>query len=239
MGRAFEVRKASMAKTGAKKAKLYSKFGKELYICARNGGTNPDANLALKHLIEKAKKAQVPGDIIKRNIDKASASGGENYSFYRYEGFGPAGSQIIVDCLSDNVNRTVTDVRNCFTKTGGNLGVNGSVIHGFEHLSIVSIKGYSEEEVLEVLLMADIDVKDVELDNEAIVIYGAATELFNIKNALNDSFGELDFIIDEQTMLANNLIEITEEEDNNNFEKLLDMLEDCDDVQTIYHNVKG
>ena len=118
MCKAFEVIKASMLKTVAKKAKIYSKFGKELYICAKNGGVNPEGNSALKHLIEKAKKAQVPGDVIKRNIEKASGGGGENYTFYRYEGFGPAGATVIIDCISDNVNRTVTDIRNAFTKNG-------------------------------------------------------------------------------------------------------------------------
>ncbi|XMB67434.1 YebC/PmpR family DNA-binding transcriptional regulator [Mycoplasmatota bacterium zrk1] len=238
MGRAFEVRKASMAKTGAKKAKVYSKFGKELYICARNGGTNPDSNLALKHLIEKAKKAQVPGDIIKRNIDKAGAAGGESYTFYRYEGFGPGGSALIVDCLSDNVNRTVTDVRNCFTKTGGKLGVNGSVIHGFEHLSLVGVKDFDEEELLEILLMAEIDVKDIEEEEEELIIYGAASELFNIKKAIEQERSDVEFTIDEQTMLPTNFVELTNEEDNGKFSKLLDMLEDCDDVQRVYHNVK-
>ncbi|XMB86921.1 YebC/PmpR family DNA-binding transcriptional regulator [Mycoplasmatota bacterium WC44] len=239
MGRAFEVRKASMAKTGVAKAKVYSKYGKELYICAKNGGANPDANLALKHLIDKAKKAQVPGDIIKRNIEKAAGGGGENYTFYRYEGFGPGGSQVIVDCLSDNVNRTVTDVRNCFTKTGGKLGVNGSVIHGFEHLSIVSVKGFEEEELFELLVMADIDVKDIEAEGEQLVVYGGASELFNIKKTIEAERENVEFLIDEQTMLATNLVDLATDEDNEKFNKLLNMLEECDDVQKVYHNVKG
>lgn len=239
MGRAFEVRKASMAKTGAAKAKLYSKFGKELYICAKNGGTNPDSNLALKHLIDKAKKAQVPGDIIKRNIDKAEGGGEENYSFYRYEGYGPGGCAVIVDCLSDNVNRTVTDVRNCFTKTDGKLGVNGSVIHGFEHLSVVGVKGYEEDELLELLLMADIDVKDVEEEEDSLVVYAAANELYNIKTAIEGDKPDTEFTIDEQTLLPTNYVEITDEEADKKFQKMLDMLDECEDVQKVYHNVKG
>jgi len=238
MGRKFEVRKASMAKTGVAKTKVYSKFGKELYICARKGGTNPDANLSLRHLIDKAKKAQVPTDVIKRNIEKADKSGGENYVAYRYEGYGPGGSAIIVDCLSDNNNRTVTDVRNCFTKTDGKLGVIGSVIHGFEHLSVVGLKGYDEEELLDILLMADIDVKDLEEDSGEIIIYAPANELFNIKNAIEAEKGKINFTVDEQTMLPTITVGINDPEVDKKFQKLLDMLEECDDVQKVYHNVK-
>ncbi len=239
MGRKFEVRKASMAKTSAAKTKVYSKYGKELYICAKNGGTNPDANLALKHLIDKAKKAQVPTDVIKRNIEKAGQSGGENYQFYRYEGYGPGGCAVIVDCLSDNVNRTVTDVRNCFTKTDGKLGVNGSVIHGFDHVSVVGVKGFDEEQILEVLLMADIDVTDIETDEDEVIVYAAANELFNIKNALEAEYEGIEFTVDEQTMLPHIEVEITDEDTDKRFQKFLDMLDDCDDVQKVYHNVKG
>jgi len=239
MGRKFEVRKASMAKTGAAKTKVYSKFGKELYICAKNGGTNPDANLSLKHLIDKAKKAQVPADVIKRNIEKANQSGGENYSFYRYEGYGPGGCAVMVDCLSDNVNRTVTEVRNCFTKTDGKLGVNGSVIHGFDHLSIVGVKGFTEDELLEILIMADVDVNDIEADGEEVIIYAAANELFNIKTAIEAERPGVEFTVDEQSMVPQLHVEITDEETDKKFQKMLDMLEDCDDVQKVWHNVKG
>jgi len=239
MGRAFEVRKASMAKTGAAKAKVFSKFGKELYICAKNGGTNPESNIALKHLIEKAKKVQVPSDVIKRNIEKAAGGKGENFSFYRYEGYGPGGCAIIVDCLSDNVNRTVTDVRNCFTKTDGKLGVSGSVIHGFDHLSVVGVKGFEEEELFEILLMADIDVKDIEEENGELIIYAAANELFNIKKVIEAEKKNVEFTMDEQTLLPTIYVKINDEEIDKKFQKLLDMLEDCDDVQKVYHNVKG
>lgn len=239
MGRAFEVRKASMAKTGAAKAKLYSKFGKELYICAKNGGTDPETNLELKSLIAKAKKQNVPGDIIKRNIDKAAGGSGENYDFHRYEGFGPGGSAIIVDCLTDNVNRTVTEVRNCFTKTGGNLGVNGSVIHGFDHLAVVGVKDKEEDEIFELLVMEDVDVSEIEAEDDQVIVYAAANELFRIKKLLEDTYSDIEFTIEEQTMLAQNMIEITDAEISEKFQKILDMLDDCDDVQTVYHNVKG
>ena len=111
MGRAYEVRKASIQKNGAIKAKLYSNFAKEIYLAAKNGGTDPDSNANLKRLMDQAKKNQVPSDIIKRAIDKVNSGVDENYTSCRYEGFGPGASTLIVDCLTDNVNRTVGFVR--------------------------------------------------------------------------------------------------------------------------------
>lgn len=121
MGRSFEVRKASMAKTQGAKIKVYSKYGKEIYVCAKNGGTDPDMNLSLRHLITKAKKDQVPAHVIEKALDKASGGAGEDYQPARYEGFGPGGASVIVDCLTDNGNRTYQDVRQCFVKTGAKL----------------------------------------------------------------------------------------------------------------------
>ncbi len=237
MGRAFEVRKAAMMKTGAAKAKLYSKFGKAIYMAAKNGGSSLDANVELKRLVDHAKKNQVPGDVIQRNIDKAVSNDSDNYTFYRYEGFGPGGSQVIVDCLSDNVNRTVTEVRNCFTKTGGKLGVNGSVIHGFDHLAIVQIAQVNEDDVLEALLNKDIEVDDVETNNDVVIVYAAPGELHTITQVVHESFSEADITLEEQRYLPQNAIQL-EAADIPMFEKLLDMLEDCEDVQEVYHNVQ-
>jgi YebC/PmpR family DNA-binding regulatory protein len=237
MGRAFEVRKAAMMKTGAAKAKLYSKFGKEIYMAAKNGGTSLDGNMELKRLVERAKKNQVPGDVIQRNIDKAVSNDADNYTFYRYEGFGPGGSQVIVDCLSDNVNRTVTEVRNCFTKTGGKLGVNGSVIHGFDHLAIVQVANVNEDDVLEALLNKDIEVDDVETSDDVVTIYGVPSELHAMTQVVRESFSEADIVVEEQRYLAQNAIQLGAA-DVPMFEKLLDMLEDCEDVQEVYHNVQ-
>lgn len=238
MGRAFEVRKASMMKTGAAKAKLYSKFGKEIYMAAKNGGPNIDANTELKRLIERAKKNQVPGDVIARNIDKATSNAVENYTFYRYEGFGPGGSQLIVDCLSDNVNRTVTEVRNCFTKTDGKLGVNGSVIHGFDHLAVVSVTNVEEEDLLDALFTQDIDIDDVESEADVTTVYAAAEQLHVVTQIIHESFSEAELLHEEQTYLAQTLVTLNDGEATA-FEKLLNMLEDCEDVQRVFHNVKA
>ena len=145
MGRKFEVRKVAMAKTMLHKSRLYSRYGKEIYMSAKLGGANPDSNLGLKHLIDKAKKEQVPNDVIKRNIQKAEKGIGEDFTPIRYEGFGPNGVSFIVDALTDNVNRTVSEVKNCFTKTNGNMGVSGCVEHGFKHLSYINVEGMDEE----------------------------------------------------------------------------------------------
>lgn len=238
MGRAFEVRKASMMKTGAAKAKLYSKFGKEIYMAAKNGGTNIEANMELKRLVSQAKKNQVPGDVITRNIEKANSNAVDNYTAYRYEGFGPGGAQVIVDCLSDNVNRTVTEVRNCFTKTDGKLGVNGSVIHAFDHVAVVSVKGVEEEDLLEAMFNQNIDVDDVETEEHVSTIYAAPDQLHQVSQVLRESFSEVEVLVEEQTYLAQNMIELADEE-SRLFEKLLDMLDDCEDVQRVYHNVKA
>ena len=116
MGRAYEVRKASIQKTGAARGKIYSMYAKEIYQAAKNGGVTPEGNPALKRLIEKAKKEQVPADVIKRAIDKAKGGSDENYTEMRYEGFGPGAATIVIDCLTDNTNRTLAALRGCFNK---------------------------------------------------------------------------------------------------------------------------
>ena len=142
MGRAYEVRKAAMAKTAAAKTKVYSRFGKEIYLAAKNGIPDPEMNQTLKRIIEKAKAQQVPADVINRAIEKAKGNEQTNYEAVRYEGFGPEAATIIVDCLTDNVNRTVSEVRNCFTKTGGKLGVLGSVSFAYDELGVLSFEGF-------------------------------------------------------------------------------------------------
>ena len=136
MGRAFQNRKESMAKTSDQNAKVYSRFSREIYVCAKQGGLDPDGNLALRSLMDRAKRAQVPGHVIDKAIDKAKGGGGEDIVPARYEGFGPGGCMVIVECLTDNANRTIGDVRNCFTKSKCKLGNPGSVSHLFDHVAI-------------------------------------------------------------------------------------------------------
>lgn len=235
MGRKFEVRKAAMQKTMIKKSKVYSKFGKELYMCARKGGSNPDANLELKHLISKAKNADVPADVIKRNIKKAEEGTGEDYVPIRYEGFGPGGTALIVDTLTDNVNRTVAEVRSCFTKAGCKLGVNGSVEHSYNHKSFVTIQNLGAEEALEVLLMADIDINDIEEDDDMITVEASGYDESKVQNALEEAGATT--VESESGWYPMDFVQLSDVEQET-FDKLIEALNDLEDVQEVYHNAK-
>lgn len=237
MGRSFEVRKASMAKTAAQKSKIYSKYGKQIYVAAKNGVPDPVANPALKALIDKAKRDQVPSHVIEKNIEKASGVGGEDYSPARYEGFGPGGCAVIVDCLTDNPNRTITDVRNCFTKTGAKMGAQGSVIHSFDHLAVFVFPGDNQEEVLETLLEAGVDVTDIECEDGRITVFAPATEFGNAKTAIGEAWPELEMEAEEISFVPQMQADISEE-DLPMLDKFLDMLNECEDVQDVYHNAQ-
>ncbi len=237
MGRSFEVRKASMAKTAGAKIKVYSKYGKEIYVSAKNGGSDPDMNLSLRHLIAKAKKDQVPAHVIEKALDKANGGGGEDYVPARYEGFSPGGASVIVDCLTDNGNRTFQDVRQCFVKTGAKIGVEGTVSHMFAHQAVFQFKGEDEESVLEALMMADCDVTDIELEDGIITVYAPNTEFFKVKTALNSEYPELTLDVEEITFVPQSY-HVIGADDQEKFQKFLDLLEDCDDVQQVYHNAE-
>jgi YebC/PmpR family DNA-binding regulatory protein len=235
MGRSFENRKHSIMKTAGQKSKLYSKYGKQLYVAASNGVPDPEGNPTLRNLIEKAKREQVPSHVIEKAIEKAKGSGGEDYSAARYEGFGPSGCSVIVDCLTDNPNRTITDVRNCFTKTSSKLGPAGSVAHLFDYLAVLSFKGDNEDEVLEAMLDADVDVDDIESNDGQLTLFAPASEFNKAKQALQDAFPDVELEVDEVTFVPQANAEISE--DNlPAFEKFMTMLNDCDDVQDVYHN---
>lgn len=235
MGRAYEVRKVAMAKTAAAKTKVYSKYGREIYVAAKAGVPDPELNSTLKRVCERAKKDQVPADIIKRAIDKAKGNSEESYSTVRYEGFGPGNSLFIVDCLTDNVNRTVAEVRNCFTKTGGKLGISGSVLHSFDNLSVFSFTGLTEDETLELLIMGDCEVTDIEVEDENITVYAAPTEYSKIRTSLLEAKPELEFELEEISWLPHSYVDI-QGDDIDKFEKLQTMLDELDDVQNVYHN---
>ena len=239
MGRAHEVRKVAMAKTAAAKTKVYSKYGKEILIAAKAGVPDPDMNLALRRIIVKAKKDQVPADIIKRAIDKAKSGTAADLTEITYEGFGPGAATVIVKTLTDNTNRTFSEVRNCFTKSHCKLGVTGCVSHGYNYVSILGVKGLSEDEALEILLMAEVDVKKLEQEDDELVVYGDATELYKIKDAIEEAKPGLEYTTEEITWLPDNDEYITlEGEDKEMFDRLLSLLDECDDVQDVYHNVE-
>jgi YebC/PmpR family DNA-binding regulatory protein len=235
MGRSFENRKMSILKTAGQKSKLYSKYGLQLYVVAKSGVPDPELNPALRNLIEKAKREQVPAHVIEKALDKARGAGGEDYVTARYEGFGPGGCSIIVDCLTNNNNRTITDVRNCFTKTGSKLGPSGSVSHSFDHLAVLSFKGDNAEQVLEVMLEADVDVDDVECKNGQVTLFAPAAEFYKAKTALLEAFPKVELEVQEISFVPQATKNISPD-DLPLFEKFINLLNDCEDVQEIYHN---
>lgn len=235
MGRAYEVRKASIQKTGAAKAKLYSMYAREIYQAAKNGGVELESNAMLKRLVERAKKEQVPSDIINRAIDKVNSGVDESYQSVRYELFGPGGSTLLVDCLTDNVNRSVSNIRAVLNKTNSKMGVSGSVAFNYDNLCIVSFKGLDSDTVMDALIEKDIDVVDIE-DGEVVTVYGNPQDLFQIKEAILGLKSDIEFVVDEITMIPKDTISLSGE-DLEYFNKLINMLDEIDDVQHIYHNV--
>lgn len=238
MGRAYQNRKESMAKTSDAKAKVYSKYGREIYVVAKNGGTDPNGNLSLRRIIDNAKKDQVPAHVIEKAIKKAEGGAGEDFVPARYEGFGSGGFNVIVDCLTDNGTRTFNDVRLCFNKSNAKIGTQGTVAHMFDHLSVFSFKGDNEDAVLEALLEDDVDVTDVELEDGIITVFSPHTEYNKTRVALLKLLGDdAEFDTDTITFIPQSTTKISGD-DVEWFEKFLDMLNDNDDVQNVYHNVE-
>lgn len=238
MGRTFENRKHAMAKTAAHKTKVYSKYGREIYVCAKSGGPDPDANLALRRLIDKAKKDQVPLHVIDKALDKVRGGAAEDYTHARYEGFGPGGFMVIIDCLTDNNTRTFAEIRQCFVKSKGKLGAQGSVAHMFDHKAILAFRGLDEEQVMEVLMNADVELNDIEQDESGVILVTTPpTEFYKAKTALHEQWPELEFELEEVTFEAQTSTAIPED-DLPNYERFMSMVNDCDDVQEIYHNAE-
>ena len=237
MGRAYEVRKASIQKTGAAKGKLYTTFAKEIYLAAKKGGPNPEANVTLKRIIDKAKKNQVPNDIITRALDKAKGVGQEEYQEVIYEGFGPGASTLIIKCLTDNVNRTVGMVRAAFNKVNKSLGVTNSVSYNYDHLGILSFKYDNEDEVLENLLNAGINVVDIETEDGEITLTLNPSDVNKTKDELEKFIDSIEYELDEVGMYPKEKV-ILSDEDKEVFNKLYSMLDDIDDVTQIYTNVE-
>ena len=227
---------ASKQKNGAAKGKLYSMYAREIYQAAKMGGTSLDANASLKRLVEKAKKDQVPADIIKRAIDKVNSGADESYENTKYEIFGPGGSTLIVDCLTDNLNRTVSDIRAVINKTHTKLGAMNSVSYMYDNVCVVGFKGLSEEDTLEALIEAGVDIDDIEVDDGCVLVYGKPTDLYDIKKAIEAKLPSVDFDIDEITWIAKDKMDLTDD-DLETFNKLLALLDTVEDVQQVYHNV--
>jgi YebC/PmpR family DNA-binding regulatory protein len=234
MGRAYQNRKVAMAKTAAMKTAVYSKYSREIYVTAKQGGTDPAANLSLRSLLERAKKDQVPSHVIDKALDKAGSGIGEDYQVARYEGFGPGGTSLMVECLTDNPNRTIGEVRPAFSKGKGKFATPGTVAHMFDHCAVFVFRG-NEDEVLEILLNADVDVMDVENEEGLLTVMTPHTEYARARTTLTEHLLDTEFDVDEIQFVARGETPLSGE-DAQQFEKLLDLLNACEDVQNIYHD---
>ncbi|WP_214752862.1 YebC/PmpR family DNA-binding transcriptional regulator [Exiguobacterium sp. s16] len=236
MGRKWNNIKEKKASKDANTSRIYAKFGREIYVAARQGEPDPESNQALKFVVERAKTYNVPRAIIDRAIDKAKGGDEENFDELRYEGFGPNGSMLIVDTLTNNVNRTASEVRAAFGKNGGNMGVSGSVAYMFDATAVIGVSGMSADDVLELMMEHDLDVRDVIEEDETIIVY-AEPEAFHAVQTAFKAAGIETFEVAELTMLPQNEITL-DDESKEQFEKLLDVLEDLEDVRQVYHNVE-
>jgi len=236
MGRIFEKRKESIFKTAAQKSKLFSKYGRQLYMAARNGVPDPEANPTLRSVIERAKRDNVANHVIEKAIQKAAGAGGEDFQAARYEGFGPGGSLLIVECLTDNSTRTISDIRSCFHKTGSKLSANGSVVMSFDHLAVLSFSGDDEEKVIEAMFAAEVDVEEVQCVDGTVTIFAPPAEFYKARTALLEAFPGIELEVQEIRFLPQDSKTLGDE-DLVVFEKLLNMLNDSDDVQEVFHNV--
>ena len=220
----------------AARGKTFQKLAKEIYVAAKQGTPDPDANPSLRLVVEKAKAANMPKDNIQKAIDKAKgASDNEHYDVVRYEGYGPAGTSFMVDCLTDNRHRTASFVRSTFTKHGGNLGTDGSVSYLFDRVGLIEIPSdYDEDEVMMTTL--DAGALDMEKLDESYMITTKPEDFIKVKDALVN-MGVAEFLTSEVTYVAQNEVEV-DEETREKVEKLYELLEDIDDVQSVYCNIK-
>ena len=235
MGRAHEVRAKAMAATAAKRSALFNRASKEIYMAAKSGEPDPSMNLALRSAIEKWRSQNVTREVIDRAIQKAKGGSAESYTQGRYEAFGPGGSLLIVDSLTDNSNRALVEIRSAITKKGGHLG---STVFNFTETGVFDFNGTNRDEVEETLILSDVDVREVTLEDGVISVLVEPHAFAQAREVLA-GMGISEFITSEITFLPNDPIELTDPEDKRKFTELLDMLDDVEDVQNVYHNVKG
>ena len=227
--------KKKKEKTDAAKAKIFTKMGREIAVIVKQGGPNPQENSRLKDAIAKAKAANVPNDNIERIIKKAAGeTGGAEYEELIYEGYGPSGVAVLVETLTDNRNRTAGDIRHYFDKCGGNLGQSGSVMFMFDRKGIIAIEaeGHNEDEVMEAALEAG--AEDFNFDGDVFEISTAPNDLGTVRDYLEEK--GYSFLSAEVQYLPQTTTAIDDAEQREKMEKLIDMLEENDDVQDIWHN---
>lgn len=227
--------KRKKGENDAARGKVFQRLAKEIYVAASSGDPDPVNNASLRMVIEKARSQNMPKDNIQKAIDKAKGAGnGENYEAIRYEGYGPSGIAFMVDCLTDNRNRTASFVRAAFTKRGGNLGTDGSVSYMFKRKGIIIIPNtYDEDEMMMIAL--DNGALDFKIEEDMYEIETEPEDFLSVKEALSNA-GVTEYITSEVTYVADNNIEVSDET-REKVEKLIEALEDIDDVGDIYHNM--
>lgn len=220
----------------AERGKMFAKLAKEIYVAAKNGDVDPNNNAALRMVIEKAKAENMPKSNIQNAIDKASKSGaGENYEQVRYEGYGPNGLAIMIDCLTDNRNRTAGFVRSTLTKRGGNLGTDGSVSYLFKRKGLIILdKSCDEEKIMNDCL--ELEIEDFISNDDNYEITTNPNDFLNVKEGL-DKLGYNNYVISEVTYIPDNYMSLDEETTSKAI-ALIESLEDIDDVQAVYHNLE-
>lgn len=219
----------------SERSKVFQKLAKELYVAAKSGDINPENNPSLRMVIEKAKGENMPKANIESAINKAKARGdGENYESIRYEGYGPSGIAIMIDCLTDNKNRTAGFVRSTLSKKGGNLGTDGSVSYLFERKGVIVLENiYDGDKIMEDVL--SLDILDF-IEDDSYIIYTEPSMFVEVKDELI-KMGYDKFIVSEVTYVPNNYISLSEEDSEKAY-NLIDALNDLDDVQAVYHNLE-
>lgn len=228
--------KNKKGKEDAKRAKIFTKLGRYIMVAAKEGGSDPEYNPALKAAIDKAKAENMPNDNIDRAIKRGAGElGSDNFVEIIYEGYGPSGVALFATCLTDNRNRTASDIRHAFDKFGGNLGQSGSVTFMFDRKGLIAIERADKVDEDELTMMAiDLGAEDFEASEEGFEIICQPADFVKLRDGLEEAGYE--FAAVELTYIPQNTVELTDEEDIKNMEKLIDMLEDNDDVQEVYHN---
>ncbi len=236
MGRAFEYRKARKLKRWGNMSRTFTRIGKEITIAVKNGGPDPSSNPRLRILMQNAKAQNMPKDTVERAIKKATDKDASDFKEITYEGYGPHGIAIFVEAATDNNTRTVANVRSYFTKHGGSLGTQGSLTFLFDHKCVFHIKpkdGVSLEDLE--LELIDCGVEEIEQDEENIVLYGAFEDYSNIQSYLEDNGYEI--VSAEFERVPNDVKDVTPEQ-REAINKLLEKIEEDDDVQNVFHNMR-
>lgn len=235
MGRHFEVRAAAMAATAKAKSAIYMRASKEIYAAAKSGIPDPDSNLALRSAIEKYRKT-CPRDVIERAIEKAKGGDAVAYIPGRYEFFGPGGSFIIVDTLTDNVNRALVNVRTIVTRKGGKMG---AVAYNFNYAAVLDVKGDDKvrQDIEDNLILGDVDVQSVTETDGEVEVQCAPADLEKAKDVIK-GLGITDFDTAEVTFIPNQYVTLSAE-DLQKMKDMLAQLDECEDVQNVYHNVEN